>query len=551
MDRIIPICSAIALTLIPNSANARRGDSLSPLAAYVQARVAIAGGDNVIAAKLLGDVMLAAPDDLSIAKRSWRQAVNAGDRALAVRAATTLERLGEVGPDARLLLFTEELRKGDFKRATEQLDKIEAGGTFSFFVPSMRAWTSVAARDGDPLEALDVLSKDGFSGQFADEQRCLILLALGRKAEAVAAINRLGGSDERWVSLRLVAAARLIAMKDKTAALSMIEADDPAYRVARARIAANQPLAGGTITPLSAAATLLTRVSSDLMAGEPTPIALSLAQLSSFADTAGSNAVLVRARAMHNIGRSDDALADLEAIAGDDPMASRADELRFSIYTDTNRLDQALALADAALARSDATWRDHTRRAEALARMEKHADAAASYGRAIELVASAAGPNRVPASLWLLYGESLERSGQWARAKPALQKAVDFGPNDAVPLNYLGYSMLEAGENPEEALNLIMRASALKPDDPAITDSLGWAYFRRGELGKAVPTLERAFAADPTISEIGEHLGDAYWTSGRRIQARHTWQAALLQADGKDAERIKAKLDGGLVAKAN
>ena len=550
MDRIIPICSAIALSLIATSAEARR-ESLSPLAAFVQARIAITMGDDLVASKLLGDVMVASPNDLAIAKRSWRQAVNAGDRAVAIRAALTLERLDAVGPDARILLFVESLRKNDWTGANVQIDKIEQGGAFGFFVPSMRAWTRLAARKDDPLVALDAVTKDGFSGQFADEQRCLILLALGRKDDAIATINRLGGPAERWVPLRLTAAARMVALKDSKAALELIAGDDPAFVVARAQIAAGKALPGATQTPLGGTAALLARVASDLMAGESTPIALSLAQLSAFAETPSSTTILVRARAFQNAGRTEEALADLEAIGADDPMASRAEALRFAIYSESNRLDQALALADTAIARPGSGWRDHAQRGEALARMEKHADAAASYGRAIEMVAASTGPNSVPWNLWLLYGESLERSGQWARAKPALQKAVDFGPNQATPLNYLGYSMLEAGDNPDEALMLIVRASALRPDDAAITDSLGWAYFKRGEYDKAVPTLERAFAIDPTLSEIGEHLGDAYWTSGRRVQARYTWQAALLQADGKAVDRIKTKLDRGLVTKVN
>ena len=50
------------------------------------------------------------------------------------------------------------------------------------------------------------------------------------------------------------------------------------------------------------------------------------------------------------------------------------------------------------------------------------------------------------------------------------------------------------------------------------------------------------------MGEISEHLGDAYWMSGRRIDARYAWRNALVQSDGDVAERLKAKIDFGLKA---
>ena len=58
--------------------------------------------------------------------------------------------------------------------------------------------------------------------------------------------------------------------------------------------------------------------------------------------------------------------------------------------------------------------------------------------------------------------------------------------------------------------------------------------------------LERAAAADPRQAEIGEHLGDAYWAAGRRVDARYAWSAALLHADATEGSRLRAKLDMGL-----
>ncbi len=63
---------------------------------------------------------------------------------------------------------------------------------------------------------------------------------------------------------------------------------------------------------------------------------------------------------------------------------------------------------------------------------------------------------------------------------------------------------------------------------------------------EAKAALQRAAAADPSETEIHEHLGDALYTSGRKFEARFAWNAALVTAEEEIAARIKAKLDSGL-----
>jgi Flp pilus assembly protein TadD len=95
---------------------------------------------------------------------------------------------------------------------------------------------------------------------------------------------------------------------------------------------------------------------------------------------------------------------------------------------------------------------------------------------------------------------------------------------------------------------MIRRASQLAPDDAAITDSLGWAQFKRGKLEEAIATLQRAAEKDPDQADIQEHLGDALYASGRRYEARFAWSAALVTAADDVATRVKAKLSTGLTS---
>jgi tetratricopeptide (TPR) repeat protein len=103
---------------------------------------------------------------------------------------------------------------------------------------------------------------------------------------------------------------------------------------------------------------------------------------------------------------------------------------------------------------------------------------------------------------------------------------VKNDPKNPDALNALGYTLVDMTTRIEEGKNLIERALSLKPDEPAIMDSLGWAYYRLGQHEKARNYLERAFNKmnDP---EIAAHLGEVLWVMGEQDEARKVWESAL------------------------
>src|SRR3546814_14838558 len=102
--------------------------------------------------------------------------------------------------------------------------------------------------------------------------------------------------------------------------------------------------------------------------------------------------------------------------------------------------------------------------------------------------------------------------GDWGRAEPDLRKAMELAPDQAVVLNYLGYALLDRNLNLDEAQRLIEKASALRPRDGAITDSLAWVYFQRGDFLRAIALLEQAVQVAPAEPTINDHqIGRATW----------------------------------------
>ncbi len=544
MGRTIRICSGAALALVAAPAAAQDSGGAA-LDAYVQGRLLDAAGVSDQAAIAYGVALTGAPADQRVAMRAFNQAIEAGDRALALRAARALDAQQKLPGDGRLLLYIDAVSRNDWRSAGQQIDKME-GGNFDFLAPIFRSWVNAGARQSDPLAPLNVRPLQALTGAYSREQRVYLLLGLKQIDDAKAAVQALPVADPRSSSIRIAAAARLVALKDRKTALSLLGGDETALANARIEVEAGKLPGQPIATASGAAGILMARLASDLLRDNATATALRLARLGSFASPDNAEIGLVLAQSLSAAGKQQAALATV-ALWPNEPRFSAARlDLRYAILQRLGQDDEALALATSLAAAPEASLFDHARLGDALAGRKKFALAASAYRRAIDL--AEIGGGQAAWALWLSYGGALDSSGDWPKAKAALQKAVALDPEQPGSLNHLGYAMLERGDSLDEATRLIAKASSLRPDDAAITDSLGWAFFLRGQTTESIAVLERAVAADPTVPELGEHLGDAYWKAGRRIDARYAWNAALIQArdDAIVSARIKGKISDGL-----
>ncbi len=51
-----------------------------------------------------------------------------------------------------------------------------------------------------------------------------------------------------------------------------------------------------------------------------------------------------------------------------------------------------------------------------------------------------------------------------------------------------------------------------------------------GKFDIAVRELERAVSLSPADASVNDHLGDAYWQVGRRLEAEYQWRRVLTLA---------------------
>ncbi len=138
---------------------------------------------------------------------------------------------------------------------------------------------------------------------------------------------------------------------------------------------------------------------------------------------------------------------------------------------------------------------------------------------------------RHPGQHPLLYARSMfsEKRRDLPLLERDLREILATEPDNAVALNALGYSLLNMSNRHGEAYTLIQRAHQIRPDDPAILDSLGWAEYRRGNLAEARRLLQQAYDQYPD-EEVAAHLGEVLYRLGERAAAREL----LLKAQQKD-----------------
>src|SRR5690606_32686337 len=67
-----------------------------------------------------------------------------------------------------------------------------------------------------------------------------------------------------------------------------------------------------------------------------------------------------------------------------------------------------------------------------------------------------------------------EKAGKPREAERLLRGIIARKPDHHHALNALGYMLADRGERLQEARTLIIRALEQAPNDPFITDSLGW-----------------------------------------------------------------------------
>lgn len=512
---------------------------------YLAGRLAASETDTQAAADNLLSTLQADPDQPEVLTRAFLAALLDG-RPEALRLA---RRLGN-NPAANLLLAGADVQAGRWDRAERKLRTTGAAGPVQVLQPVLLAWTQLGRGQPDrALETLRPLVEANRLRSLNALHAALIADIAGRPQDA-ARLARIAVAEQPLPPWRLavLTAGVLHRSGHGTEAQRLLDqvvesGDDAALAATAARRGA--ALASrGVASPADGMAEAYTSLASALRGQGSADFALILTQLALRLRPGFAPALALTADALSDQGHDENALAALDRIPRSDPLLPVIGLRRAVLLDKLDRTDEAVALLRELAAAHPALPQPAARLGDLLRRRERFREAAEAYDQA--LARSGAGATRD----WPLFyarGISLERSGNWAAAESDLLRALELAPEQPYVLNYLGYTWADQGQNLDRAQAMLLRATELRPQDGNIADSLGWVLFRLGKLPEAITWLEKAVELESRSSVINDHLGDAYWASGRQREAQFQWRRAMaLDPEPAEIVKIEAKLRDGL-----
>lgn len=170
-----------------------------------------------------------------------------------------------------------------------------------------------------------------------------------------------------------------------------------------------------------------------------------------------------------------------------------------------------------------------------------------------------------------IHGQILYSAQRLDEAAESVQKAMALDPNNPIYCNQLGYHWADQNKNLDEAEQLIRKALSLElarkqqssPFEIQLgnahyLDSLGWVFFRKGNLKQAKVELEKVVQLpNGNINpEVLGHLAQVYEAMGEPDKARSHYLKALSRINSHRAHRdpdlhkqLQSRLDS-LEAKA-
>lgn len=468
--------------------------------------------------------------------------------------ARRLEALTPENRVARLVLLGEALGKEDWDSA---LTLLEQGVSVGPLMTNMlTAWAELGrGRMSQALSIYDELAKDEGSAGFALFQKALATAHVG-DFETSAGLLADQLSEFRLNRRGVIAYAQILSQLERfDEAIALIEEatggmPDEELAALLETLKAQEPLPFTAITTArDGAAELFYMIAENLSTEAGHSTVLIYSRIAEHLAPQMHAATLLTAQLHEELAQYDLAVAAYARIPQSSPVHLQAALGRAIALNNSDRRDEAIGELRALSAQYPDRARIPTLLGEFLSRQDRYAEARDAFDNAVSLF-----QGEVEAQ-WRVYFQRaivLTKLEDWPAAEADFRKALELSPEQPNVLNYLGYSLVERREKLDEALDMIERAVAARPDSGYITDSLGWVYYRLGRYEEAVVQMERAVELLPIDPILNDHLGDTYWAVGRKREAEFQWKRSLsfvtneTDLEELNPDRIRRKLEVGL-----
>jgi tetratricopeptide (TPR) repeat protein len=162
------------------------------------------------------------------------------------------------------------------------------------------------------------------------------------------------------------------------------------------------------------------------------------------------------------------------------------------------------------------------------------------YDQALAKLKDAARADPRSQTTLMVMGVLYEQKGDIPKARETYERLLAIDPRFVPAANNLAWIYAEHGGDKEKALQLAQMAKERAPDDPRISDTLGWILYKRGIYQSALSLLKESATKLPDNPQVQYHLGMVYAQLGDKDKARQaltiaTSSPAVFQ--GKDEAR--------------
>ncbi|WP_132248509.1 tetratricopeptide repeat protein [Primorskyibacter sedentarius] len=523
--------------------------------AYLAARQASYVGDYEAAAKYYNQALFHDPANPQLLERAVLANISLGNLDRAVELGQRLVNTGERSQIAQIALIAGEAKREAYTEILSRLrDDLGVGPLIDGLA---EAWAEMGRGDmSAALVAFDEMSEQRGLEGFALYHKALALSSVGDHESAEAIFDSDSVGAMRMTRRAVIAQVEILSQLERNDdALKLIDTAfdkgiDPGIDQLRKRLEQGEQLPWTAVSGArQGIAEVFYTLAAALSNEADDDYTLLYSRVAEYLRPDHVDAILLSADMLERLEQHDLAVATYKRVPRDHPAyhaaeLGRADALRADGKVDAAvEVLESLAETHGNLAVVQSTLGDLMRQ------LERYDDAVKAYDRALALF-----DTPEPTQWFLYYARAIshERQGNWPQAEADFRAALALNPEQPQVLNYLGYSLVEKNEKLDEALGMIERAVAARPDSGYIVDSLGWVLYRLGRYEEAVGHMERAaelMAIDPVVND---HLGDVYWSVGRKLEAEFMWKRALsfvdseVASDEVDPERIRRKLEVGL-----
>ncbi|MFE3836019.1 tetratricopeptide repeat protein [Pseudogemmobacter sonorensis] len=550
---VLALCALLAAPAPAQEVDEAPAAPIGDVGAYLAARNAEAHGDFRASADFFARAAEADPGNLMLLEALLFATLNLGEIEAAAAAADTIEAAGGVSQLVDFALLARSALAEDYGGFVKSVEDGRSVGPV--FDRLALGWAEIGqGRMSEALAHFDAIAASrGFEAYGLYHKALAIAMAgdfegadriLSVEAEGPLNLNRRGVEAHAQILSQLERNQDALALLDR----AFGPAPEPVVDALRARLAAGEPVPFDSVTSARDGIAEVYFSLATLLMGEADPAFTLLNSRAAMALRPDHvEALLLSAGMLEQLNQYDLAVEIYAQIPSDHPAHYSAEIGRADALYAAGRVDAAIEALRALTRSHGDLLLVQASLADMLRREERWQEALTVYDTAIGMIDAA--PERGHWTLYFTRGICHERLDQDDASEADMRRALELNPGQPQVLNYLGYSMLERGVNPEEALSLIEQAVAAQPDAGYIIDSLAWAYFVLGRYGEALAPMERASVLEPVDPVVTDHLGDVYWMNGRKREAEFQWHRALsFGPEEKDAARIRRKLEIGLDA---